>query len=70
MCSLPWMKNAKICVNARRRRSVSANMSVGFGPVVLPDDQELANERPSGNNFFISVSASFSGEIGKESNGS
>jgi hypothetical protein len=47
MCSLPWMKNAKICVNARRRRSVSANMSVGFGPVVLPDDQELANERPS-----------------------
>jgi len=47
MCSLPWMKNAKICINNRRRRSVSANMSVGFGPVVLPDDQELANERPS-----------------------
>jgi len=47
MCSLPWMKNAKICVNNRRRRSVSSNMSVGFGPVVLPDDQELANERPS-----------------------
>lgn len=47
MCSLPWMKNAKICINNRRRRSVSSNMSVGFGPVVLPDDQELANERPS-----------------------
>ena len=53
------MKNAKICVNAGRRRSVSANMSVGFGPVVLPDDQELANERPSGNNFYFRFSFIF-----------
>ena len=31
ICKLPWMKNAKMC-NNRRRRSVSANpMSVGFG---------------------------------------
>ena len=50
MCSLPWMKNAKICQEGarRRRRSVSAGMSVGFGPVVLPEDQSVANERPSG----------------------
>jgi len=49
MCSLPWMKNAKICQEGarRRRRSVSAGMSVGFGPVVLPEDQSVANERPS-----------------------
>merc|ERR1712106_1130916 len=49
MCSLPWMKNAKICQEGgtRRRRSVSASMSVGFGPVVLPEDESVGDERPS-----------------------
>ena len=51
MCSLPWMSNAKIC-QSRRRRAVSSGMSVGFGPVVVPEDQQLANERPSGNGLF------------------
>jgi len=46
MCSLPWMEKAKIC-QSRRRRAVSSGMSVGFGPVVVPEDQQLANERPS-----------------------
>merc|ERR1712159_411491 len=41
------MKNAKIC-QSRKRRSVSVQpMSLGFGPLVVPEDQELANERPS-----------------------
>ena len=48
ICKLPWMKSAKMCQNTRKRRSVSANpMSVGFGPLVVPDDQEIANERPT-----------------------
>ena len=50
MCALPWMKNANICkdqLQRRRRRSVVSNMSVGFGPLVVPEDQQLANERPS-----------------------
>ena len=50
MCSLPWMKNAKICATRRRRAAsspTSINMSLGFGPLVVPEDDEKANERPT-----------------------
>jgi len=57
ICKLPWMKNAKMC-NNRRRRSVSANpMSVGFGPLVVPEDQEIANERPTAAELVDAVGA-------------
>ena len=59
MCSLPWMEKAKIC-QSRRRRAVSSGMSVGFGPVVVPEDQQLANERPSGNGLFFKLDSSLS----------
>jgi len=43
MCDLPWMKNAAVC-QTRRRRSVQSNMSLGFGPLVVPEKEEVAGE--------------------------
>lgn len=47
LCSLPWMKNAPMCQRRRRRAAAFANMSVGFGPLVVPEDEEKADERPT-----------------------
>lgn len=51
-CRLPWLKDTPQCVGMTRRRrsaSVVANfgMSLGFGPLVVPDQDELADEHPS-----------------------
>jgi hypothetical protein len=45
MCDLPWMKNSNICADqGRKRRSVQSNMSLGFGPLVVPEKEEVAGE--------------------------
>lgn len=45
MCDLPWMKNSAKCANqGRKRRSVQNNMSLGFGPLVVPEKEEVAGE--------------------------
>jgi hypothetical protein len=58
-CKLAWMKKTPGCLQraaaaeaaaaGRRRRSigVSQPVSVGFGPLVVPDDDSIADEHPS-----------------------
>jgi len=52
-CKLAWMKNTPDCIKraqekaGRRKRSVGEAMNVGFGPLVVPEKEELADEHPS-----------------------
>lgn len=51
-CKLAWMANTEKCLNRARSRAGRSvgnvkKMSVGFGPLVVPDEDEIANEHPS-----------------------
>jgi len=48
-CKLPWMATREECAPylRNRRAAPSQDMSVGFGPLVVPEEESLANEHPS-----------------------
>jgi hypothetical protein len=69
-CKLAWMRKTPRCLAraaqqeaGRKRRAASLPVSVGFGPLVVPDEDSIADEHPStdqlsqvldGSNVYVS----------------